>query len=298
MLGTPEDWKKIYDQLDAFSKFGLSHWVKELKPVLHEFVLAIEGSPKIEFWQSFYKSAEVYDVDVISGWILKFYPYLRETVGGVDKFKPNPYLVGKDYLLSEIGDESLSKGRRQCKIEWYRPFDLAGKETLNLYSGIYGIIQDESTGAVRPNITWVLTSNESKNGSRNIDYDIFRQEDLKNQSDEFIPGFVSDTRVKPIYQPDKNDSFENGVQSISEHLNRSGLFHKSDRPIIKVIVGYDGTIMVKSIGHVTLEQEQFIRKFLESTNGKWSPAQHYRDGPAHGNLVPVSFAFILKISFA
>ena len=298
LLGTPEDWQKIYDQLDEFSQFGLTHWVEELKPVLHEFILASKREPNIDFWKSFYKSAEVYDVDVISGWILKFYPYLRETDRGVDRFVPNPYLEGKNYLLSEIGDESLSKGTRRCKIEWYRPFDSIGQETLNLYSGFYGILQDEGTGAVRPNITWVLTADESDNQSRQIDYDIFRQKEFEYKSNSFVPGFVSDAQVKPIYRPDINDSFEDGVQSISKSLHRSGLFDKSDRPKIKVIIGYDGTVIIKSIAGTTEEQEHFIRDFLESTNGEWSPAYHRFHDRVYGDLIPVNFIFLLKISFS
>ena len=47
--------------------------------------------------------------------------------------------------------------------------------------------------------------------------------------------FISDARVRPIYKPSKNDSFEDGVQSISEYLNRSGLFDKNDDHAILII---------------------------------------------------------------
>ena len=104
--------------------------------------------------------------------------------------------------------------------------------------------------------------------------------------------------MKPIFQPDKNDSFEDGVQAISDHLMQSGLFDTEDRPMIKLVVGHDGTLFVKSVVADSEEQEKYIRQFLESTNEQWSSARHVHWRFDDDELVPVNFGFVLKITFS
>jgi len=296
LLGTTEDWRKIYNEVDKFSKFGLEQWVKELKPVLMEFVLASEGNPTIDFWQSFYKSVQVYDVNVISGWILKFYPYLRKTINGVDTFSPNPYLEGKKYLLSEIGSESLSKGFKETEFVWLKEsLDTVIQDTLLLYSGFYGILQDPETGAIQPNISWVITSRDSK--STRKDWKIYRQEDdekLKHTI-RWNPELLGDAAVKPIYKPKKNDSFEKSIETLKYELIQSDLFKDSDDINIIIYIAHEGTAMVHKVKGATPEQEDYIRSFIACTSGKWSPASGMEYSGITG--APVNFVFILAISF-
>lgn len=292
LLGTPDDWKKIYEKVDGFSEFGLAHWVEELKPVLHEFVVASEGNPNIDFWKSFYKTVTVYDTDVISGWILKFYPYIRKTRNGEDSYSPNPYLEGSNYLLSEIGDESLPKGRKETEFQWTCLKDSVFTESLMLFSGFYGILQDEETGAVRPNIAWIITSSESIKEPFDSNYSIYRQKSKRDGEEPrypWVPELTGEARYKPVYQPEKYSSFEESVASIQQDLIRSGLFKKNDHPKIKVCIAYEGTLIVQSIEDVNEKQEKFILELLENTSGKWSPAKDYY------GTVPLNYVFIITI---
>ncbi len=297
LLGTPDDWRKIYDQVDAFSDFGLEEWVQELKPVLNEFVLVSEGNPNVDFWKSFYKNVTVYDTQVISGWILKFYPYLRKTRMGDDSFEPNPYLKGSDYLLSDIGEDNLSKGYKECEIEWIVGQDSSIRETLLLYSGFYGILQNEETGAVQPNITWILTSSETNSGVTR-DYSVFRQKSKRMGEEPRViwsPGLAIEAEVKPVYQPDVHSSFEESVQVIGQKLRRNILFGDDDHPKINLLIGYDGSVWVKSTEGATEKQEEYIREFIESTSGEWSPTRredHEISGPL---TIPTNFEFVLTL---
>ncbi|MCR9172750.1 MAG: DUF4419 domain-containing protein [bacterium] len=292
LLGTPEDWRKIYHQMDRFSAFGLEHWVEELKPVLEEFVEASEGNPNIDFWKRFYKTITVYDVDVISGWILKFYPYLRETVRGDDSYYPNPFMEGQKYLLSDIGDESLPKGRKETEFKWICYRDSIFTEKLRLYSGFYGILQDETTGAVRPNISWVITSAEVK-GSSGSNYKIYRQdrqsrEDRYKECPQWEPGLTGRAKVKPIYNEEEHGTFEEGILTLQKKMVHSGLFKKDDHPKIQIWIAHEGTLIIQSIEGASDKQEEYIRNLLDGTSGLWKPA-------LHPHVTPVNFSFVLTI---
>lgn len=295
LSGTPDDWRKIYNRVDGFSKFGLEDWIAELKPVLQEFVDASEGNPNIAFWKSFYKTIRVYDVHVISGWILKFYPYIKGFKDGYDTYEPNPYVKGSDYLLSNIGSESLPKGYKRTKIDWVRGPEQEVKDSLLLHSGFLGILQNAETGAIQPNITWVITSRIKTHKS--VQYSMFRHDipkDTHSHAKRWNPEVVTKADINPVYKPDMHDSFEIGVADIQKQLIRSGLFKSNDHPKIYLCVAHEGTVFIQRIEGASQKQEEYIRELIGETKGQWAPAKKTNHNIGLTPL-PTNFMFVLTI---
>lgn len=129
LLGSIDDWRKIYDLIGELEKYGLEDWVKHLKCIIKEFILVKEGNtPNLEFWNGIFK---YYDprggsgsVPYVNGWIKFLFPYL-------DKNKKNPF--------SEYGIEpcNFPKGTRSCSVTWdFNGILLVGK---NIYKIIYNL---------------------------------------------------------------------------------------------------------------------------------------------------------------
>ena len=78
LLGTTEDWQKVYDKAMQLRSFDLAWWIDELKPILKQFIKASEGNADIKFWRNMFKwhtQKEYGTTNVIDGWIVKFFPY-------------------------------------------------------------------------------------------------------------------------------------------------------------------------------------------------------------------------------
>lgn len=79
IMGNKEDWIWIFDHLSDLDKLGLTWWGKELRPIIKEFINVFDDKINVSFWDSIYKDAAEYGAFYISGWIIKFFPYLPTT---------------------------------------------------------------------------------------------------------------------------------------------------------------------------------------------------------------------------
>ena len=50
LKGTPGDWQRVLDKTRKLEQYGLGKWIKDLEPILTEFVRAAEGHPNQKFW--------------------------------------------------------------------------------------------------------------------------------------------------------------------------------------------------------------------------------------------------------
>jgi len=149
--GTVDDWKKIYERVDSFNKFGLEEWTKGLKHILKHFISAAEGNPDISFWRSIYKykGSKGSGSPYISGWMINLFPYLWEYRG---KLVPNnsfPEEALKRYVGPEYPPASTSK----CPIKWLY---LAREIPMHFHAGFIGVSQDPASMALRPEIGWAV----------------------------------------------------------------------------------------------------------------------------------------------
>ena len=154
--GTAKDWQRIVTKAHNLRKYDLDWWMDELEPVLQEFADAAAGDVDTLFWNSIYKKTDlpaeedacgVTPVELINGWITKFYPYRflaeRNDFSGIedDNIHMLPHeIASAPVLYKELGGQSYE---------------------LNLLAGFLGIVEDSTTHALHPEMVWFVTK-ESK----------------------------------------------------------------------------------------------------------------------------------------
>ena len=86
--GSLEDWNKIKSKLKYLSKFALNWWTKHLIPIIDNIIktkIYCSQNNKInneliDFWKKMMRikdKEDVYEPDVLNGWIIKFIPDLN-----------------------------------------------------------------------------------------------------------------------------------------------------------------------------------------------------------------------------
>ncbi len=160
--GTPQDWQRVIEKTEQLSKYGLSEWLGQLKPLLKEFVLAAEGKPNLSFWQKIVKKdgiknlnpggAYKKDATPLDGWILKFYPDKNGKIR-----KSVPYTGNLEEEIVRVP---------------YTLIDAVNNKTyhLELCAGIVGATLDSQNRSVKPKIGWIMVQKkEEKKKSDLID---------------------------------------------------------------------------------------------------------------------------------
>lgn len=89
LRGAVDDWRALRARIDVIAELGLARWARSLGPILDQFVAAAAGHADLPFWRRIYRPRDAYGGDVITGWVARLFPYLRE-LGRDDA--PNPLL--------------------------------------------------------------------------------------------------------------------------------------------------------------------------------------------------------------
>jgi Domain of unknown function (DUF4419) len=77
---TVEDWRKIRDRIDFLATYELDWWTQRLIPICDGFIDTVAGNPPLNFWKSTCKPESAYGGEVITGWIVDLFPYIRDFV--------------------------------------------------------------------------------------------------------------------------------------------------------------------------------------------------------------------------
>lgn len=153
--GTTSDWTWIVNNCSNLEKLGLNDWSDNLKPILTEFVNASKGEIDTIFWQSMYKWCGISGGPIVTGWIIKFFPYIYVN----NKLTENPFLNGNRYAYSGLRANNFPSGLSKVDMRW-KYYDQNFK--MYLYSGFMGVAQDKITKVLRPEITWAIRDSNSK----------------------------------------------------------------------------------------------------------------------------------------
>lgn len=156
--GTPNDWLKIKDNLQKFKGYNIDHWIIALEPIIQEFVNASNDQINHEFWTNIYKRHGGSGGPYITGWIIKFFPYLN-TKG--DSPRMNPY-IDKEPTGSFAGLRTTSfyNGLSKAEFVW----DYHGTEyEMEFLAGFIGIRQNKESMTLRPEIGWVVKNQTEEN---------------------------------------------------------------------------------------------------------------------------------------
>lgn len=159
LTGTPDDWKLLQQKCNILKKFGLTTWYQWLNPILTEFIRAAEGHPHLAFWKNTVQSGRDEDFSLgggcipdshdVDGWCVALFLYDED-----------------DEILSFIkadSEASMVNEMTRVGFKYVREYPDGSKENfpMELWSGIIGISEDESTYALTPQIGWfVRKSNE------------------------------------------------------------------------------------------------------------------------------------------
>lgn len=148
--GTKLDWSLLKDSFNKLaSRLNLEWWVKELNPILDEFINVFDGKINLIHWRSIFKKVfEKVGCErriQVDGWITKFYPYI-----GRDKPKRRNEWNGAIDLMTDI-----PKGVTDVDINWI--YD--GKTIpLKIYTGFVGIQVDTTRKMLKASRGYALMS--------------------------------------------------------------------------------------------------------------------------------------------
>ena len=161
MTGTPEDWRKVLDKTRALRAFGFGWWVKDLEPILEEFIKASEGHPDISFWKDIVNKTRPRTIQgpvcsknqpkmtKFNGWFLKFFPY-------DNKGKTPDQVTITQVMLPETVCVPLKYDVLSPSGEVIKSYD------LELVAGIVGVTQDPVDFTMTPKIGWFVRFAKSK----------------------------------------------------------------------------------------------------------------------------------------
>ncbi|GAB5417796.1 MAG: hypothetical protein Crog4KO_24550 [Crocinitomicaceae bacterium] len=309
LLGTPTDWQKIYDELDQFDAYGMEFWTKELKPVIREFINASEGKPNVEFWKAIYKHESFYGAVSVTGWIHKFFPYLRDDINTETdvwdretQFKKtyyrNPFLKGNDHLLSDISTFDFPKGYVSVPFVWteYRPKTKEYiKHELELNAGFLGIDQGSDL-SLQPFISWVITQANGKQPEF-IRWDWESEDDttITHSQPLWWPGVIDEVEELPIYDPENNSNYETGIAALTSELKQAG-FNSSGASSIIIVSCHDGSTLLREVQGPLKKNEANLRNYFAVQKKQWKPAQTSpRMIPFIKGLLPANYKIELKL---
>ena len=151
LLGSVNDWKKVYEHAETLCKYDLSWWASGLLPLLEEFVYASQSRSNPSFWSNFYKRINGSGGPFLTGNIVYLFPYLLRTSG---KYRRNEMLAQKNIdPLHGIQTGSFPHGFSVAPFLWKY---YAREFPMDFVAGFVGASQDAKTLAIRPEIGWAV----------------------------------------------------------------------------------------------------------------------------------------------
>jgi hypothetical protein len=165
--GSADDWRAVLDRARLLPRFDLGGWLTVLEPILQQFVAAAEGRPDPAFWQSVYKHRTVSGGDVVTGWVVTLFPYLKDPttrlptgpnlwVPRTGKEPPGevfPATGERDGFGGGPGLQAFPSGLARAPLLWKFP----GREfEMEFLGGFVGVAQDARTLCLRPEIGWAV----------------------------------------------------------------------------------------------------------------------------------------------
>ena len=309
LLGTTEDWEKIYNDVDVFNEYGMEFWTAEIKPVLAQFVEASKGNADVEFWQAMYKHVSFYGTSAITGWILKFFPYLakEEVIGDSDGWEtpltkrtvyyPNPYIYRKTHLISGIDSRDIPKGFVEVPFKW-RAYDANSTNftdhDMTMCAGFIGITQDGT--ALQPLIGWYILD-AADAGKEHANWSIRRsREKLEHIEDAWYPEKMKNPEMLPIFDPANNSTSEEGDIAFKQLLSDNGI-DGGGASKLEIYIAWDGSMIFKSVEGILEPRFAEISKFIEELDMKWRPAMHpnYEISPTETPVItPANYIWTLE----
>lgn len=268
LRGTTADWLRIKKSLDCLGVYGLKEWADALKPVIDEFVQASQGKPDVTFWKSIYKTMEEYSDSYVSGWIVKFFPYMKSEEYG-DKYVYNPYLLGHDYILSDMTLQKFPSGLSLAPLTW-----ICFGDTVNvsLCGGFVGK-RLHADGSLEPAVSWFVTKGEVKEmdlGRLPVDCKLQWSNRVLDEENVLEKALYDSARFST---PEAGRSFLKAevnsflVKKYGEKVKR-----KIVEDTLNILLLMDGTVSRASLNRNDAKLNAAVDVFVKKFPGQWTPA--------------------------
>lgn len=300
LTGTKQDWQWISDQISILDQLELSDWKRELAPILREFVQAFEGKVDSSFWGSIYKTSHEYAATYLSGWIIKFFPYLKTAEGKplyYDKdrevdvsrkgYRKNPFLKGNDYRLSNLQTNDFPSGIASAEVKWLNYFTQKITD-MELAAGFMGIKQyDDFT--LEPYMSWAVSDKAAK-VCKTYPKMWFTDIELHANLELWSPYIGQLTPFKePIYRPSRFKQREKSYAFVRSVILKELVREKCIGDSIDFVVMDNGEITqvrfysrsLQAYDHNALPSQSKgekaiasrLERALKKMPGKWQPAE-------------------------
>ncbi|MGD9684478.1 MAG: DUF4419 domain-containing protein [Candidatus Obscuribacterales bacterium] len=151
LLGEGADWARLRQKVDLLEGFDLDWWLPAVGEIADKLWQTAMGCPDRGFWQNICKDREVYGGTLINGWIVKLFPYLKDSLTGCCTVR-NPLLLEDEF---GFGSDSLPSGVSQV------PFHFADLRTgevfeMEMLGGFFGVQQDPEDLSLSPRLGWAV----------------------------------------------------------------------------------------------------------------------------------------------
>jgi hypothetical protein len=159
LKGTPEDWQKMLEKTKQLEKYGMSKWIKSLKPILTEFVNASQGNPNQAFWQGMVKKedpdelvgnkvCDLRNPTILDGWMLKLFP--DENGKTLDQV-PHTHEMPSERVYVDFRYQMIDPDNGNVIVD----------TPMELVAGYIGTEVDTLTHALTPKMGWMVRQTES-----------------------------------------------------------------------------------------------------------------------------------------
>lgn len=279
VTGTKKDWIDIKSSLPKLNELGLDYWAKELEPIIDQFISLYNNDIDELFWKNIYKEFLDYGEYSISGWIIKFYPYMEVLGNGTydeekgmmkikHEFKKNEFLFGDKYLFSTLNIDDFPNYKSEANILWLNYFK--NEQTkIFLYSGIMGAKQYQD-GSLKPWITWAI-STENNTESKPIRS---KSNEIVHRDPSWVPYvYNNDSTIaqKALYPIKKNNQFEESILEFTQVVyNAIGddNHYKGDTLTFYILSNGKPLIITND-----KKLEFKVQNYLDKKGIKWEPAK-------------------------
>ena len=158
--GTVNDWKQLRERALGLAQFDLQWWIDPLKPILDQFVAAVEGQVDKSFWSSIYKEEVIGSGSpYISGWNVTLFPYIDIQRNRWLKYSWQDWKSRMTERQFDFGATtgSLPPGVTTTSFVWhYHGQDFK----MHFYAGFIGASQDPITLRLHPEIGWAVVDDK------------------------------------------------------------------------------------------------------------------------------------------
>jgi len=185
--GERKDWQAIVDKAKTLEKYGLEWWLKELVPVLQEFVNVYDGDINYEFWESFVNVNESSGGPYFTGHMTKFsaytpvYPeYSQRSGAGLRQtaFRKIDHWMAQSGPFEGMTTKDFMTGQSSVPFLWAY---ICTVYPMTFSSGFVGF--EVVDGAFRPNISWAVSERQVPNSELQKEVDQFAKELVRDLKD-------------------------------------------------------------------------------------------------------------------